>query len=66
VLTKKFVGYLNNIAVDCKIINMYGSTESQRSVTYYIVPNPNKEKEKFNKLKNILPVGVGINLIINN
>jgi L-2-aminoadipate reductase len=26
VLTKKFVGHLNKIAVNCKIINMYGST----------------------------------------
>eukprot|EP01080_Neovahlkampfia_damariscottae_P011100 gene11100-3807_t len=60
VLTKKFVKTLSAIATKCGVINMYGSTESQRSVSYFLVPNPNTQKEEFEKLKDILPVGVGM------
>jgi L-2-aminoadipate reductase len=60
VLTKKFVSHLSEIATNCGVINMYGSTESQRSVSYFLVPNPIKDKEEFDKLKDILPVGVGM------
>ncbi|PRP80975.1 aminoadipate-semialdehyde dehydrogenase [Planoprotostelium fungivorum] len=55
-LTKRDVTRLRSVAPQVTAVNMYGSTESQRSVTYYVVP-PN---EILAGMKEILPVGVGM------
>ncbi|KAL9642203.1 hypothetical protein ABK040_007205 [Willaertia magna] len=64
VLTKKFVKRLCDIAPQLKVINIYGSTETQRSVTYYLVPRPGELCEEtkipFENLKDILPIGRGM------
>jgi L-aminoadipate-semialdehyde dehydrogenase len=58
VLTKKFVKRMCDIAPNVTVINLYGSTETQRSVTFYLVPKPGTEE--FIGLKDILPIGRGM------
>ncbi|KAL0489141.1 L-2-aminoadipate reductase LYS2 [Acrasis kona] len=58
VLTKKFVRRMCNISPQVKVINLYGSTETQRSVTYFLVPDPSTPS--FESLKDILPIGTGM------
>ena len=64
VLSKKFVKRLCDIAPQLKVINIYGSTETQRSVTYYLVPRPGERCVEtnipFEQLKDILPIGRGM------
>lgn len=63
VLTKKFVRRMCSHAVNCTVINIYGSTETQRSVSFYPVPRPKSETNPdntFEYLKDILPAGKGM------
>eukprot|EP01097_Dermamoeba_algensis_P005398 TRINITY_DN3431_c0_g1_i2.p1 TRINITY_DN3431_c0_g1~~TRINITY_DN3431_c0_g1_i2.p1 ORF type:complete len:1086 (-),score=342.08 TRINITY_DN3431_c0_g1_i2:1118-4375(-) len=62
VLSKKFVRRLCSIAPNISVINIYGSTETQRSVSYFVVPRPTFTKEvgPFERLKDIIPVGKGM------
>lgn len=55
-LTKRDVFRLRQVTPSVTAVNMYGSTETQRSVSYYIVP-PNPE---MSSMKEILSVGVGM------
>uniref|UniRef100_A0A6B2KWQ6 Carrier domain-containing protein n=1 Tax=Arcella intermedia TaxID=1963864 RepID=A0A6B2KWQ6_9EUKA len=53
-LLKKDVGLLYNLAPNITVINMYGSTETQRSVGYYKVPRD------LSPLKEVIIVGKGM------
>jgi L-aminoadipate-semialdehyde dehydrogenase len=65
-LTKRDVLRLRKVAPQVLAVNMYGSTETQRSVSYYPVPS----NEELEKMKEILPVGQGMKdiqlLVLNN
>ncbi|KAF0971604.1 hypothetical protein FDP41_010133 [Naegleria fowleri] len=64
VLSKKFVKRLCDISPIVRVINLYGSTETQRSVTYYMVPRPGEKCMEtgipFERLKDIIPIGRGM------
>lgn len=55
-LTKRDVFRLRKVAPNVLCVNMYGSTETQRAVSYYVVP-PNQQLQS---MKEILPVGIGM------
>ncbi|KAJ3130118.1 large subunit of alpha-aminoadipate reductase [Nowakowskiella sp. JEL0407] len=60
VLTKRDVLRLQHLAQNCNIINMYGTTETQRAVSYYRIP-PSLEAPGFlSEQKDIMPAGRGM------
>ena len=60
VLTTRDCRHLRRLAVNANIVNMYGTTETQRAVSYYEVPSRSKSPEFLDKLKDIIPAGVGM------
>lgn len=59
-LTKKDTTKLRNLAPDTSVINLYGSTESQRAVSYLEIPSKNREPLFLDALPDIIPVGQGM------
>ncbi|RHZ74178.1 hypothetical protein Glove_227g80 [Diversispora epigaea] len=60
ILTKRDCYRLQSIASNTKIINMYGTTETQRSVSYFTIP-PLSSAPAFLKVqKDIMPAGRGM------
>ncbi|CAK7214666.1 putative NRPS-like protein biosynthetic cluster [Sporothrix bragantina] len=59
-LTKKDTTKLRNLAPDASIINLYGSTESQRAVSYLEIPSKNKQPDILDSYPDIIPVGQGM------
>jgi amino acid adenylation domain-containing protein len=57
VLTKNDVARLRRIAPAITCVNFYGSTESQRAVGYYVVPD---EGAAAGRTKEIIPLGRGM------
>ena len=60
VLTKKDCGKLRDLAVNTTVINLWGSTETQRAVSYFEIPSNAKDPKFFDKLPDIMPVGKGM------
>lgn len=56
VLTKRDVKRLQRLAPNITTVNMYGTTETQRAVSYLKIPNDNS----INRFKEILPSGRGM------
>ena len=56
-LIKRDVRRLTHIAPNVSVINMYGSTETQRAVGYYAVP---REPELLDRMKEVMPAGKGM------
>jgi amino acid adenylation domain-containing protein len=63
VLTKRDVAALRAVAPSVTCVNYYGSTETQRSVGYYVVPQEDGDaiRGEDDRGKEILPLGKGIN-----
>lgn len=60
VLTKRDCTRLQALAANVRIINMYGTTETQRAVSYFAIP-PVSENPTFLTLqKDIMPAGEGM------
>jgi L-aminoadipate-semialdehyde dehydrogenase len=59
-LTKKDCRKLRDLAVNVNIINLYGSTESQRAVSFFEVPSRARDEAFFDELPDIIPVGRGM------
>jgi L-2-aminoadipate reductase len=59
-LTKKDVRKLQDLAPNVDIINLYGSTESQRAVSYFPILNKAMYPEFLEELPDIMPVGKGM------
>ena len=61
VLTKRDVSRLKKLAPSITCVNLYGSTETQRAVGYYIVPNAEESSSEKHELKfgekEVLPWG---------
>eukprot|EP00667_Euglena_gracilis_P000671 EG_transcript_671 len=57
VLIKRDVLLLHKLAPNVKVVNMFGTTETQRSVGYYEVP---RDAAQLAKLKEIIPCGRGM------
>ncbi|KAJ3101684.1 large subunit of alpha-aminoadipate reductase, partial [Physocladia obscura] len=60
VLTKRDVSRLQFLAQNCTVINMYGTTETQRAVSYLPIPPPNVNPSFLSLQKDIMPAGKGM------
>jgi len=64
VLTKRDVARLKKIAPGITCVNLYGATETQRAVGYFVVPHQNEPLSENERLlatdKEVLPLGKGI------
>lgn len=69
VLTVRDCRALRELAVNVNIVNMYGTTETQRAVSYFEIPSRAKDPDFLDKLKDTVPAGKGMNnvqlLIVN-
>lgn len=59
-LTKKDCRKLRDLAVNVRVINLYGSTESQRAVSFFEVPSKASDPDFLDQLPDIIPVGRGM------
>ncbi|KAG0202727.1 large subunit of alpha-aminoadipate reductase [Mortierella sp. GBA30] len=60
ILTKRDVHRLQKIAANCRTINMYGTTETQRAVSYYSIPSIAIEPLFLSSEKDVMPAGRGM------
>lgn len=60
VLTTRDCRVLRRLAVNANIINMYGTTETQRAVSYYEIPSAARDPDYLDKLKDTVPAGKGM------
>ncbi|KAG0224444.1 hypothetical protein B0O80DRAFT_495528 [Mortierella sp. GBAus27b] len=60
ILTKRDVHRLQKIAENCRTINMYGTTETQRAVSYYSIPSVATEPLFLSSEKDVMPAGRGM------
>jgi L-aminoadipate-semialdehyde dehydrogenase len=60
VLTKRDCMRLQQIAPTTRIINMYGTTETQRAVSHFVVPPLAEQPSFLTSTKEILPAGKGM------
>ncbi|KAJ3014108.1 large subunit of alpha-aminoadipate reductase [Thoreauomyces humboldtii] len=60
VLTKRDVLRLQYLAPNVSIINMYGTTETQRAVSYFTIPPSVKNPGFLSEMKDIMPAGRGM------
>ncbi|KAK1757821.1 hypothetical protein QBC47DRAFT_377047 [Echria macrotheca] len=60
VLTTRDCRALRRLAVNANIINMYGTTETQRAVSYYEIPSRAREPDYLDRLKDTVPAGTGM------
>ncbi|KAK2787436.1 large subunit of alpha-aminoadipate reductase [Emmonsiellopsis sp. PD_33] len=60
VLTTRDCRSLRELAINVNIVNMYGTTETQRAVSYYEIPSRAKDPNFLDKLKDTVPAGKGM------
>ncbi|THH11455.1 hypothetical protein EW146_g8036 [Bondarzewia mesenterica] len=60
VLTKRDCTRLQSLATNVRIINMYGTTETQRAVSYFAIPNVAEDPTFLATQKDIMPAGEGM------
>ncbi len=60
VLTKRDCHRLQHLAHNVQIINMYGTTETQRAVSYFAIPSVNTDSTFLQSQKDIMPAGQGM------
>ncbi len=60
VLTKRDVLRLQNLAENVNVINMYGTTETQRAVSYFRIPSQRNHPGYLESIKDIIPAGKGM------
>jgi L-aminoadipate-semialdehyde dehydrogenase len=60
ILTKRDCTRLQQLAENVRIINMFGTTETQRAVSYFAIPPRAKEPSFLNSRKDIMPAGQGM------
>ncbi|KAF5383313.1 hypothetical protein D9615_004989 [Tricholomella constricta] len=60
VLTKRDCLRLQSLAVNVRIINMYGTTETQRAVSYFAIPPVSEDSTFLATQKDIMPAGEGM------
>lgn len=63
ILTKRDVCRLQQLCPNAAIINMYGTTETQRAVSYFVIPPRSQpgNQEFLDSEQDVMPVGVGMN-----
>ncbi|KIJ29116.1 hypothetical protein M422DRAFT_269542 [Sphaerobolus stellatus SS14] len=60
ILTKRDCTRLQSLAQNVRIINMYGTTETQRAVSYFAIPSLNRDSTFLASQKDIMPAGEGM------
>ncbi|KAJ5089609.1 hypothetical protein N7532_008293 [Penicillium argentinense] len=60
VLIKRDCKVLQTLAPNTAIVNMYGTTETQRAVSYYEIPSYSSDESYMSKMKDIIPAGRGM------
>ncbi|KAL3233803.1 L-2-aminoadipate reductase [Nakaseomyces bracarensis] len=60
ILTKRDCLRLQTLAENCNIVNMYGTTETQRAVSYFEVKSRSSDPHFLKKLKDVMPAGKGM------
>ncbi|KAI0305172.1 L-aminoadipate-semialdehyde dehydrogenase large subunit [Multifurca ochricompacta] len=60
VLTKRDCIRLQVLATNVRIINMYGTTETQRAVSYFTIPSISEDSTFLATQKDIIPAGQGM------
>jgi L-aminoadipate-semialdehyde dehydrogenase len=60
VLTKRDCLRLQALAANVRIINMYGTTETQRAVSYFAIPPISEDRTFLATQKDIMPAGEGM------
>ncbi|KAG8685872.1 large subunit of alpha-aminoadipate reductase, partial [Ceratobasidium sp. 394] len=60
ILTKRDCLRLQSLAANVRIINMYGTTETQRAVSYFAIPSVNEDSSFLASQKDIMPAGEGM------
>ena len=60
ILTKRDCLRLQTLAENVNIINMYGTTETQRAVSYFTVKSRSEDPQFLQKLKDVIPAGKGM------
>ncbi|KAK0569390.1 large subunit of alpha-aminoadipate reductase [Tilletia horrida] len=60
ILTKRDCTRLQALAPNVNIINMYGTTETQRAVSYFEIPSLNRNSTFLQTQKDIMPAGQGM------
>ena len=60
VLTKRDCTRLQGLAKNVCIINMYGTTETQRAVSYFAIPSVNDDSTFLSTQKDLIPAGQGM------
>ncbi|PVU90289.1 hypothetical protein BB561_004937, partial [Smittium simulii] len=59
-LTRRDCTRIQSIAPNCRIVNMYGTTETQRAVSYYSIPSLSSNPASLLSMKEIIPAGKGM------
>lgn len=60
VLTKRDCHRLQHLAANVRIINMFGTTETQRAVSYFAIPPVSEDSTFLQLQKDIMPAGQGM------
>ena len=60
ILTKRDCTRLQSLAPNVRIINMYGTTETQRAVSYFAIPPVSREPAFLQTQKDTMPAGQGM------
>ncbi|TKA28352.1 hypothetical protein B0A50_03819 [Salinomyces thailandicus] len=60
VLLKRDCRRLQQLAPNCRIKNMYGTTETQRAVSFYEIPSLNEDSGYLDKMGDVIPAGMGM------
>ncbi|KAF2850990.1 L-aminoadipate-semialdehyde dehydrogenase-like protein large subunit [Plenodomus tracheiphilus IPT5] len=60
-LIKRDCRRLQNLAPNVRIVNMYGTTETQRAVSYFELPSCTEAPEYLDSIGEVIPAGRGMN-----
>ena len=60
ILIKRDCRALQRLASNVRIVNMYGTTETQRAVSYFEIPSFNDDSTYLENMKDVIPAGKGM------
>ncbi|KAM0714433.1 hypothetical protein Q7P37_010220 [Cladosporium fusiforme] len=60
ILLKRDCRRLQQLAPNCRVKNMYGTTETQRAVSYFEIPSLNDDANYLEQMSDVIPAGKGM------
>ncbi|MCJ1466777.1 large subunit of alpha-aminoadipate reductase [Pseudocyphellaria aurata] len=60
ILIKRDCKSMQRLAPNVRVVNMYGTTETQRAVSYYEIPSFNDDPIFLENMKDVIPAGKGM------